>query len=332
MGRGAVGSWDRHPYQTVQTEQVAQKERALLEDQIRIGGLRADLWFGVTDGTRCACYKESTQQADRKCSTCYGIGYAPGYLKFGYDTVFLSATDSDITFTNTEITNTFKSSKIQLTDGSTTGIVESGDKSFSRAAVGATWAYSVSDFVRIADSSTTTVEYSLDAGSSWSDIANLPTANPASGSIRFRATLTRTSTAVLSPLFEIVRARYARIDLGTDISPINNEPRTGPWILAMLTTPVQQTLKSERGDFPSHSNTSYWTSGMSMFDPQVTPGSDAELITGPNVLISMLDGALTDKRYATTSWSYSDTFGYQVVSQTFAIRIADPSGPKVLVW
>jgi len=255
----------------------------------------------------------------------------PGYLKWGYNTYWMSATDSDVVFTNTEVTNTFKSSKVQLTSGSLTGTIESPDYSFTRSVSAAVWEYDSQTFVRDAGVSSVVVEFSLDSGVTWAAISTLETVNPSSGTIRFRATLSRDTSTVRSPLFEIVRARFARIPEGTFINPYNEEPRDGPWILVVNGYPDQQYLKSEHGDLPQ-GTTNFWTSGMSMFDPLVTVGSDDELIHGPNIVIEFLDGVLTGKRYRPTSWKQSDPFGFKVVVQEFQIRESSTVEPYAYVW
>ena len=334
LGGNAVGSWAREPLQRIIQDQTPQKETALLRDQLRIGGLRLELWIGVESSDehqKCKCYKESVQQADRKCSSCHGVGYVPGYLKWGYDTYWLSASDLGTTFTDIEITNTWKSSKVQLVDSATTGTLESQDFTFTKSANGSVWEYDIQSFVRDTASSSITVEYSLDSGVSWNALSGLVAANPASGTIRFKTTLTRTTTSIRSPLFEIVRARYSRIPLGTFINPYTEAATEGPWILAINGYPDQQYLKSEHGDSPQGSTT-FWTGGMSMFDPTVTVGSDDELLHGPNILVQFMDGALAGKRYRPTSWKQADPFAYKIVSQDFQIRIADPVGPYGYVW
>jgi hypothetical protein len=169
------------------------------------------------------------------------------------------------------------------------------------------------------------VEYSLDSGITWKDLSTLETDSPSSGVIRFRATLTRDSVDVLSPFFEIVRARYATINTSED-------NRRGPWILLMRPSPKLSRVKSEWGDKPTSDVMPVWTAGLSMFDPSIQAGTDEELIKGPGVLFEILDGALVGYRYIMTNWQYSDPFGYIIVTQNFNIRIADPVDPYSLVW
>ena len=336
LGGNAVGSWAREPLQRIIQDQTPQKETALLRDQLRIGGLKLELWLGVTESAehpQCACYKQSFQQADRKCSSCHGTGHVPGYLKWGYSTYWMSATDVGNTFTDTEVTNTFHSSKVQLTAGSLTGTLESADLPFTKELAASVWETDIQGFIREEASLTSslTVEYSLDSGVTWTALSALPAAGPTTGSLRFRATLTRTTAAVRSPLFEIVRARYSRIPLGTFVNNYIEAPVDGPWILAINGYPDQQYIKSEHGDAPQGSST-FWTGGMSMFDPLVEVGSDAELIHGPNILVQFMDGALAGKRYRPTSWKQSDPFAYKIVSQDFQVRVSDPVGPYGYVW
>lgn len=336
LGSGATGYWGRDIYRQVIADQQYDKQRALLFDKLMVGGLRTELWIGVESGEQCACYNESHRASDRKCGTCHGVGTVPGYLKFGHDTVWMSSTDTDITLTGLEITNKFKSSKVQLTSGTLSGTIESGDKAFSRTASGAVWEYDESSFIRIDGDSSVTVEYSIDAGSTWEDIADLVTNNPASGSIRFKATLTRTSSSILSPLFEIVRARYGSIDLeGTRRSPGDSDEcvdQYGPWIYVMNEKPLQNYIKSDYGDLPTYTM-KFWTMGLASFDSSLVVNSTDELLEGPSVAFRFLDGALANERkYVMTNWQMSDPGAYMVTIQTFTMRVADEVGPYSLLW
>jgi len=327
----AVGSWARDIYQQVFAEQEQARQRALLTDQILLGSIRASLWQGVEEGPLCGCYKKSNQQADMKCAACHGVGKVPGYHKFGYETLWMSGMDSDITLTNVQLTKNFKSSKVELVSGALTGTIESGDKSFNRTAIGASWAVDAQSFHRDPDEETVvTFEYSLNSGNTWVDIDDLSTVNPVSGSIRFRATLTRPGASVLSPYFKMLKARYARIDV--DKQQEDGSYRLGPWILIMREPPTTGYKKQEYGDIPVEDGLEFWTAGLGLFDPDIETGSNAELIKGPEVFIEVLDGARSGNRYVTTSWKNSDPFGYILVSQTFKIRIVTPVEPLQLAW
>lgn len=328
-GHGAApGYWGRNIFRRILVENEHNRQRTLLEDQIRASGIRAELWTRAEEGARCACYKESNRSSDRKCGSCYGASVVPGYYKFGYNTEFLSASDDDAVLVGTEVTTDFKSAKAILEDGALTGTIESSDKPFSRTALGSEWEYEEVSFER---EGSVTVEYSLDGGTTWKAMSELSVENPSSGSIRFRATLTRDIMTDLSPLFEIVRARYATIDK-REISIVNNEYRWGPWILIMNTIPDRQYIKTERGDIPKQNGLTFWTSGLSMFDPSIAIGSEEELITGPGVLIKIIDGVMAGNRYITTTWRQSDPFAYSIIQQEFHIRVEDSVGPYSLVF
>ena len=324
-GHTATGSWARDVYKRVRAEQEQARQRALLEDQIKAGGVRAELWQQVKTGERCACYKQTNQQSDRKCVSCHGSSYVPGWQKFGHNTLFMSSVDTDITLTNTKLTTDIKSSKIELVSGATSGTVESTDKSFSRTAIGSSWDYDVQTFERIQSQSSVTVEYSLDSGSTWSDMSNLVMENPISGTIRFRATLTRDSANILSPYFAIVRARYATID-------ISDDGRFGPWVLLMRPPAVKSVVKSDHGDFPKQNSLAVWTAGLSMFDSSIEIGSTDELIEGPGIMFQLLDGANTEDRYIALNWQHSDPLAYVITTQNFTLRVEDPIGPYSLIW
>lgn len=330
-GSSAVGYWGRDIFRRVNAEQEQARQRTLLVDQVSAGGIRSEMWKSVDTGTKCSCYKEVNKTSDAKCLSCYGIGLVPGYLKFGYNTLWMSAIDSDITLTDVEITTTFKSSKIILSSSAITGTIESGDKTFNKTAIGAVWENDVSSYVRVDGSSSVTVEYSLDSGTTWNNISNLIGSTPSSGTIRFKATLSRDTTSILSPLFEIVRARYATIDLSSQQA--DDSYRRGPWILLMRTMPISRNTKSEWANLPTQENLKVWTVGLSEFDSSITIGSDDEFISKDHeVIFKIMDGVQTDSRYKITSYSPSDPFAYTIVQQTFDIRYCDPVGPKNLIW
>jgi len=332
LGGTAVGYWGRSVFQRLAAEQEFARQRALLQDQIFGTGISVSLWQGVSEGVKCACYKETNRSADRKCKSCHGVidGYIPGYLKFGYNTLWMCVSDTDITLTNVELVSDFKSSKVGLTTGSLSGTIESADKDFSRTAIGSVWEYEAIKFIRIEDDSDVVVEYSLNSGSTWTDIDQLPTNNPSSGTIRFRATLSRTSSDVFTPYFEIIRARYSRIDL--DGARPDGSYTYGPFIRIMNTKPFRSLLKSEYGDYPNVASMTFWTSGLSMFDPDIEVGSMSELLDNNLTIVEFLEGALIGKRFTVTNGKMGDPAAVVVVTQDFNLREVDTVGPRGIVW
>lgn len=318
-GYTAVGYWGRDIHRRIIAEQTIAKELVLLREQIKAGGIRAYMWKGAQSGTECMCYKKTNQQADRKCSTCYGKRYVPGFLKFGFNTFWMSASDEGLTLSNTEKVSEFKSSKISLVTGALTGTVECGDMPFNRTAAKSYWEQQAIFYTRLPDDSGVSIEYSTNSGVTWKDINSLVVESPVSGNIRFKATLTRSSADILSPMFEIVRARYSTID-------IDDENRFGPWVLLMKSIPVGRLTKSDRGDLLIQNNTKVWTSGMSMFDPTVVIGSKDELLEGHDIMFEIIDGARQGDKYVMGDWQGSDPFAQILVSQTFTVRYVDPVG------
>lgn len=326
----AVGYWGRDIHAQVFADQQIGKERALLQEQILLGGFRTELWQGVKTGPECACYNPINRMADKKCLACHGVGIVPGYLKFGYNTLWMSASDADVTLTDLRLTKNYQSSKLELVDGALTGVVESADKPFSRTVFGAVWETSVQYYLMESDYSSVAVEYSLDSGGTWLDLSNLPSETMLTGVIRFRVTMSRTEVEARSPLFEMLRARYATIPLSNP--DVNDVYRKGPWILIMREPPSTGYRKQDYGDLPIEENLPLWTAGLGMFDSSITMGSTDELIQGPEALVRLLDGARAGNRYVATSWQNSDPMAYIIVSQTFKMRITDSVDPMSLVW
>jgi len=306
LGRSVVGYWGRSVYKRIAEEQEYARQVALLRDQIEGSSIRADLWVGVESGNKCSCYKESNRSSDRKCKTCYGNidGFVPGYLKFGYTTLWMSAVDSDVTLTNCEIVTDFKSSKVGLISSAISGTVESSNKIFSRTALGSVWETEAVQFIRLENQSNVVVEYSLDSGVVWKPINDLSTENPSIGVIRFRSTLTRDSVNVLTPFFEIVRARFSHVNYTDQRS--DGSYSFGPFIKIMSSKPYNSILKSEYGDVPNTSGINFWTVGLSYFDPSIVAGTSAELLDSSYIVIKFLEGVLKDKRFVIMNWQLSD--------------------------
>lgn len=326
----AVGYWGRDIHAQVFADQQLGKERALLQEQVLLGGIRTELWQGVKTGPQCACWNPINNMADKKCLACHGVGTVPGYLKFGYSTLWMSASDTDATLTSLRLTKNYQSSKLELVDGALTGTVESADKPFSRTVFGSTWATSVQYYLMEADYSSVVVEYSLDSGTTWLALSNLLSETTLTGTIRFRATLSRTETAARSPLFEMLRARYATIPLSNP--DMNDVYRKGPWILIMREPPSTGYRKQDYGDQPIEEGLTMWTGGLSMFDSSIATGSTEEMVKGPEALVQLLDGARSGNRYIASAWQNSDPMAYIITSQTFKVRITDSVDPMSLVW
>jgi hypothetical protein len=330
FGSQAVGYWGRDIYKTILSAQVNGKELANLKDELEAGGVRAYVWKGITEGTKCSCYKYSYKASDRKCRSCHGVSLIPGYLKFGYNTIWASPLEDDSELHDVEITNDFRSANIRLIDGKTTGYFVSADKEFSRTVFGSVWEYNVASFVRIAEYSSIVVQYSLDSGLSWTDISQLPLVNPSTGKIRFKVTLNRDDDAVLSPLFEIVRARYSEIALNRQRA--DGDYFDGPWIKIMKSVQKVTNTKGDWGDSVGAVGMNFWTVGMSAFDSRIEMGSDGEKLEGPNIVIEFMDGVMAGKKGVITDWALSDPRGYTVMSQSFSVRLTDGGMHQDLIW
>jgi hypothetical protein len=332
LGGTAVGYWGRDINRRITADNTTGKELASLREEVSLAGVRVEVWIGATSGNTCSCYKKSHASSDRKCRSCHGVfdGYVPGYFKWGYKTLWMAPTDGDVILSNLEITTDFKSSKVQIVSGETEGSLESGDKPFTRDAIGSVWDYEAVTYERISQYSSVDVYYSTDSGSTWSPISNLPTDNPSTGLIRFKAVLHRDTINVLSPFFEIVRARYSEIPLGN--LDADGQYQTGPFIKVIKTVPEKTIVKSEYGDYPEINGLSFWTVGLSFFDSRIEVGSDQEKLEGPNVVIEFMDGTFKGSRFILTAWSGSDPRGFTVMTQTFKVRAEDSVGPFSLVW
>jgi hypothetical protein len=338
---GAVGYWGRSMYCRIQQEQTIPKIRALLQDQLLGGGLRVELWTSVHDvrdgevaapGTlKCTCVKASGKHADRRCLSCHGINYIPGYIKFGYETLWASSVTPGLTLTDVQLNTTLKPNRLELTQLATTGTIETTDLFFTRIYPNMLWEAKNSYVVK--DSTTASVEsfFSTDSGGTWHPLADLPSVNPTTGRIRFRIVLNRNTTSDPSPAWEILRARFPTIP---------SQGRMGPWLLILKTVSPDKNIQDPRGVVIDSANNSFWTAPLSFFDcgiiTQTNVGAtldEGDMIRDP-AFVQFMDGANNGEhpeRWTLTNFAYSDPIGY-LVRQFFQARLAQQEEFTWLVW
>ena len=338
---GAVGYWGRDMRCRISQEQTIPKIRALLQDQLLGGGIRAELWMTVHDvrdgevaapGTvKCTCVKASGKHADRRCMSCHGINYIPGYRKFGYETLWAASVSPGLTLTDVQLNTVLKPNRLELTSTATFGTIETPDLFFTKLYPNAEWDFR-NDYV-VKDSTTSSVAafFSLDSGGTWQPVENLPAANPPTGRIRFRIELTRTSTDVPSPAWEIIRARFQTI-------PVSG--RMGPWILTLKSVSQDKEIQDMRGIVLDSASNAFWTAPLSFFDCSLSAQSnvdttldEGDMLRDP-AFIQFMDGANNGKypqRWTLTNMAYSDPMGY-LVRQFFQSRLAQQEEFTWLVW
>jgi hypothetical protein len=353
--RNPVGYWGGSVRTRVKAEMTLEKTRALLESQLYGGGLRAYLWQTVIDPRllvtpisstppiptipdgllHCSCIKASGQHADRKCRSCNGIGFIPGYKKFGNQTLWISSITPQLVLTNCNLNVITKPNRIQLDAGSLTGTIECPDIPFIRLLRDQAWEYRNDYILSDGNNSSVVAEFSINSGVSWSPISSLSEASTPpgvnAGQIRFKVTLNRNSTSVSSPQWEILRTRFPTIDLCD---------RFGPWILVLKTVPNSRNIEDIRGVQLDSSGTNFWTAPLSYFNRQVPdqgfvdqPLNKGELIIDP-AFIQFLDGVpsvLGNSRWSVMNVNWSDPFGY-VTKQVFQARQDQEQEFTSLVW
>src|SRR5574343_186918 len=179
--RYAPGMWS-NPHKIYQHEHIAERIQVWQQDKLILSGRPVHLWLPVGESQvdadpgggiggnvgaiRCTCVASAAVRADRTCTHCYGTGYAPGYLRFGYDTISALAAHAAPasggyggeawTLTDVELDTTITPWRFALSAGATTGTVETTDRDFSvvggatevTAASGGAWEYRLEYAVR----------------------------------------------------------------------------------------------------------------------------------------------------------------------------------------
>lgn len=329
--RTAYGYWGRDIRCRLEVDQTFGKIAALQMDQLLLGGLRARLWETVhpvqadtetlTGTLPCSCVKKSGEHADRRCYSCHGIGYVPGYTLFGYSNLYMASISPGLTTVGCQLNTSFKPHRWELAPDALTGTIVTSDIQYLRPLdAGGFWEERCDGAVRLPGATSMTCEVSLNAGATWQPLAVLASVNPGSGALRFRITLTRSALTDPSPLWEIVRARFP-------VVPVTG--RLGPWILVLKTVNPQKLGQEPRGITVEGSGNKFWTKPLSFFNCRIPPqegltgAPDLANLIRDQSFIQFLDGVQESlvgfNRWSITDTTYDDPLGY-FTRQMFSCR------------
>ena len=319
-GGAVTGYWGNNPYRRIiDAERTPQKIRVLLQDKLRGLGKLAWLYLPVTSTTSgvvaCTCVRDSTQQADQPCFTCYGTHYAPGYLRFGSTTLFwASAEAAGFTLAGCALDTTIKPNRVLLNTGATTGTITTTDKAFSNPDAVA-WALNTDEMLR-ATGNTVVVQFSIDAGTNWrasSDINNAIVGLVGTGNVRLRITLTRSAAADKSSAWEITRLRRVR-DEHVNRMLLKRPSYLAGQILLLRTWAIEQVgLDAGAGRQVGQMADRGWTAPLDFFDTSLTMDTPSVKIDdrdpGPHPFYEIAYGIHSGDRYAITGLSFNEQFG-----------------------
>lgn len=349
----ATGYWGRNIYCRVRSDQTAEKVLVQNQEKLVAMGRPALLWLPVAATTAgvvaCTCDKDTTQNSDYKCMTCFGARYAPGYLKFAHETLhWSSAEHASFTLTDVEVDRTKKPNRLRLAAGEVTGTLVTQDKDFTNTALD-DWELELSAYRKVA-ADTVALEWSTDAGATWTAVSL--SAGPlygyrgtvagallgTSGSVRFRVTLTRASgTSAESPSFEVLRFRHLR---SADLNPYPTgaRPDLGAGEVLLLKTWDQELVErtAARGRIVEARADRSWTVGLEFFDTSITPDTPAAALddreAGPHAFFAYTTGVRQEQRYAIHQVAHNVGFGGTLTQQSFAERRVQAGEPYWLVF
>jgi len=320
LASGYWGNSPDSPKARVQADQVIERIIKANTDFISLGNM-ADIWVAPQESLhllpQCGCVKVTNQSADVRCAKCYGVKLIPGYVKWGYNTMFFSAVNLGFTAqqepgfnlppTIEKNANTTLHT-LQLTAGVLTSSFQTPDFEVSNP-YSTEWELEGLIFNR-APGNSHNIEWSLDRGATWLG-GNFKLLHLFRGTIRFRVTLTRTSLQTVSPQFEILRFRH----------PIQEKP----WVRVSRPMGNRRKKREETGITEDESGVSFIT----------VPVKGSAQVFGQTVwskpwmpdqqfFIELKEGSFAGERYIPTSYSRSETLGVMTL-QTFSVRRSIPN-------
>lgn len=313
----AVGYWGRDIRCRIAGEFLADKVMAQNADMLTAMGLPFAIWREATSVqtglTTCSCFKETAKQPDIPCLSCYGTGAIPGYLKFGTRNYWTASIDPGWTLTNIVLDKTNRPHRFMLDVGSVSGTAISPNLTISVTGKLGPWEAKADGFTRDGGvDSTIDVEASKDNGVTWFPLANIESQAPTT-QLRFRVTMTRTSVAVKSPFFEIIRARYPYILDFVDVKAVNE-----PVIRFIPTWDDEQEHKQNIGLKTENAGKKFWTIPLTFFDPTLARETMAARLADDCIAEARYGGNI-GIRFSFNEFKYSDTFG-EFTRQEFELR------------
>ena len=359
----AVGYWGGDPACRLAADQTAAKERALLQDELLANGLPATLWQPVSGAgfaaqqqagafTPCTCDKNTTQSADYRCLSCYGVRIVPGYLMFSSETLWYASAEAAVggvgpvpplgtgwVLTNVVIDRAKKPNRLTLADGALAGSIVTAPKTYSNPSR-QDWALELMAFRRTAGD-TVTLEVSLDGGLSYTLVpltggpfgfgfrgalagASAPIGT---GSLLFRITLARASLATPeAPSFEILRVRHGQPERLPQVLAARPSFTAGQ-ILVLRTWDQEKVSRDvARGRLVDHDGDSAKTAPLDFFD--TTLGRDTppcaidDRGSGPHPFYEYSSGVRGTRRYVVTQVNLDTTVQGLLTHQTWLERRA----------
>jgi hypothetical protein len=349
----AVGYWGRDPHCRLTQEETAQKERALLQDQLRTNGHPVTLWQPIqssgdliTPGiVPCTCRKDTTQNSDTKCLSCYGMQFVPGFLKFMHETIFFSSAEAAsflIVGGNVDITK--KPNRIQIAPGQTNATIITTDKAYVNP-TNEDWEIELEVFRRSPGDTNPQLDFSTDGGVTYHNIPLITAPSPpematsgfrgtigpspskpiGSGVIRFRIILFRASaTSPEAPTFEILRARHPQPNNFNPILLQRKDMSVGQ-ILILKTWDVELVSRLVvAGRTVDYQGDRSWTAPLDFYDLSLTmdtpPCALDDRGAGIHPFFEYASGVRLARRFAIEQVSLDATVNSTLVQQVFSER------------
>lgn len=333
---------------------VGQGIRVDQQDKLTMAGRRSYLYLPVQSDSPslwlgnpvepCFCTWSTNESPDVECLQCFGSKFAPGYIRFGWLTVH--ATPNEIApervggplpwvYANTELDTSIRPYRVVLSDGALSGTITTTDRAYSNPSTvpaaptepgPVDWETSLNVSLRAPTGSTASMEFSIDAGVTWTSIVDVNGVQRpvGTGVIRFRLTMTRTTTSTPSPAFEAFRMRRRRIEginaqlqqkrrLLAPRQLVDNGYAAGEILVLRTVDDLQSTLDRIAGKRNEAMGDRGWCAPLDFYDTGITANTpDARIREddgGPHAFYHHVSGILSDRRFAMNQLQYSEEIG-----------------------
>lgn len=310
--RLSVGWWGRNIERRIINEQIPEKIKTLLSDKILSLGKNVYLWKEITSTDQnisCSCTKNTTERSDITCSSCYGVGLIPGYIRLFHETIYAPSVLSSAILTNTILDKDIKPHRILLNTNMLSGTYESGPLAYSNL-LNLDWEYRI-DSANIKNTNSIDIEFSTDnlifyPISELNDAGKKPINT---GNIYIKITLNRANANDRSPEFEIFRLRHAN--------------KVDPYIKILRPQISESPGWTPYGRRTENLGERFWTMPLDFFDSNITKDTPAAKIV-ENSFYERVTGINVGIKFVTVKLHYNEEFGI-FTEQSFETRRTQPN-------
>jgi len=251
------------------------------------------LWIRKTVGQQCTCVKDISEQADKKCSICYGTKIVGGYERWGFNTVSMDSQFPGLQINSKlRIRTDFTPHRIILDRGWESGEIITP---YVEPRPNLGWiGFNADDYVYDSEHSGIDYYWQEYGKDEWNSIINFPSLAVIERYVKFKIVIRRDNQTIKSPVWGMIQVRNQN-SVKTELNLSRERP------------PQRKDRSRETyGNSEEEGGLKMWTINAPVIDD--------------NDFIELRTGLRENKRYRVTSFEQSEPGGI-LLSQHMTLRV-----------